>query len=216
MASPLGRFASVMAPATETETAEPAQGGPAVSTPPSVRTALEFEDAVASPEPAPRASVDLTELVRTILTPKAPEDLRSTSPWRKTLDGPAKLSSEYGMRKDPFTGRPAFHDGIDLSARHGTPIRPYRSGTVTYSGWKSGYGRVVVVKHEDGLESVYGHTSKNLVQEGDRVDENTVIAKVGSTGRSTGPHLHFEIRKQGQAVNPVPHLTRDTVRVAQR
>jgi len=216
MASPLPQFASLMAPPTEPEPEEPSQGGPVESAPPSVRKALEFEDAVSSPPPAPRPSVDLTELVRDILTPKTLEDLRASSPWRKTLDGPAQLTSEYGMRKDPFTGRPAFHDGIDLSARHGTTVRPYRSGSVTYSGWKSGYGRVVVVKHEDGLESVYGHNAKNLVQEGDHVDEHTAIAQVGSTGRSTGPHLHFEIRRQGRAVNPVPYLTQDSVRFAHR
>jgi len=129
-----------------------------------------------------------------------------TNPWEPVLRGAARLSSEYGMRKDPFTGRMAFHDGIDLAAKPGTEITALRDGEVIYSGWKSGYGNTVVVRHDNGYESLYGHTSKNLVTAGERVAAGTVIAEVGSTGRSTGPHLHLEVRRHGKPVNPLPHL----------
>lgn len=128
------------------------------------------------------------------------------SPWHPVLKGTARLSSEYGMRKDPFSGRLAFHGGIDLAASRGTEITSLRAGEVVFSGWKGGYGNTVVVRHDDGLESVYGHAAKALVSVGDTVQAGDVIAEVGSTGRSTGPHLHLEMRRHGKAINPMPHL----------
>jgi len=128
------------------------------------------------------------------------------SPWHPVLKGTARLSSEYGMRKDPFSGRLAFHGGIDLAASRGTEITSLRAGEVVFSGWKGGYGNTVVVRHDDGLESVYGHAAKALVSVGDTVQAGEVIAEVGSTGRSTGPHLHLEMRRHGKAINPMPHL----------
>ena len=129
------------------------------------------------------------------------------SRWAGTLDGPARLSSSFGTRRDPFTGQHKFHDGIDLAAGVGTEIRPFQAGVVTFSGTQSGYGNVVKVLHPNGLESTYGHNSLNLVRTGDTVDETTPLGWVGSTGRATGPHLHFEIRRDGKAVNPVPYLS---------
>ena len=118
----------------------------------------------------------------------------------------AEVSSQFGVRTDPFTGRLDFHSGLDLAAKSGAEIHPIKSGQVTFSGWQSGYGRVVVVKHDDGTESMYAHNSVNLVTVGQQVDADTVIGKVGSTGRSTGPHLHLEVRLRGAAVNPSPYL----------
>ncbi len=180
-----------------------AQGGP---------TALQARATGSLVEPVERDSTGLAEMVRRILERKempseTPATANPASPWRTTLRGPARLSSEFGIRKDPFTGRPAFHDGIDLAAKRGTPIHAFRAGVVTYSGWKAGYGRVVIVRHDDGLESVYGHNAENFVEKGMRVTPETPLARVGSTGRSTGPHLHFEVRRDGQPVNPVPYLT---------
>jgi murein DD-endopeptidase MepM/ murein hydrolase activator NlpD len=134
--------------------------------------------------------------------------------WKNTLDGPARLSSAYGLRTDPFTGQPRFHDGIDLAADRGTPIRPFREGTVSFSGRKAGFGNVVIVDHGKGLESVYGHTDRNLVKTGMKVTRNTILGEVGSTGRSTGPHLHFEVRKSGQSVDPLPYLSNQPRRMA--
>ena len=128
------------------------------------------------------------------------------SRWARTLDGPARLSSPFGARRDPFTGRQRFHGGIDLAAGAGTEIRPFQSGVVTFSGRQSGFGNVVKVLHANGLESTYGHNSVNLVSTGDTVDKATPLGWVGATGRATGPHLHFEIRRDGEPVNPLPFL----------
>jgi murein DD-endopeptidase MepM/ murein hydrolase activator NlpD len=149
---------------------------------------------------------DLTEKIHAILYEENSAPAGGGSLWSGILDGDGRLSSGYGMRIDPFTGRPAFHEGLDIAAKYGTPIRPYRSGTVTWSGWKSGYGRAVIVRHENGLETLYGHMARTRVKKGDTVDADTSLGVIGSSGRSTGPHLHFEVRRNGQAVNPAPHL----------
>lgn len=129
------------------------------------------------------------------------------SPWRALFgNGPARLTSEFGMRNDPFTGRPQFHEGLDIAAPQGTDILALKTGKVTFSGWDGGYGQVVVVEHSDGTETRYAHASKLLVKKGETVSPETPIARVGSTGRSTGPHLHFEYRVDGEPVNPTPHL----------
>ena len=128
------------------------------------------------------------------------------SPWSSTLGGPARLSSGYGYRRDPFTGRRAFHKGVDLAAPTGTEIFPVKAGKVEFSGWQRGYGRVVIVRHDDTTETVYAHNNKNLVSKGMRVAAGQQIAEVGSMGRSTGPHLHFEVRRNGRAIDPMPYL----------
>lgn len=129
-----------------------------------------------------------------------------SGPVAAALHAPARITSGFGMRSDPFNGRPAFHRGVDLAVKSGTDIYPVKEGVVKFSGWQPGYGRMVIVQHDDGLETVYAHTSSNLVQPGERVSPDSVIAKSGSSGRSTGPHLHFEVRQEGQAIDPMPHL----------
>lgn len=113
----------------------------------------------------------------------------------------ADPSSRYGPR-----GR-RKHEGIDLPARKGTPISAAADGRVVYSGrGMKGYGKVIVVKHNDDISTVYAHNSANMVRMGDRVRQGQVIARVGSTGRATGPHLHFEIRRRGIAEDPLGYL----------
>ncbi|GMW00343.1 MAG: hypothetical protein AMXMBFR84_14810 [Candidatus Hydrogenedentota bacterium] len=164
---------------------------------------------------------DVTALIQSILGPKhaaAPEpEVVEQSPWTKILDGSGRLTSGFGMRKDPFNGRPEMHEGVDIAAKAGTSIYPYQAGTVKFSGWNPGHGKVVIVEHENGLETVYGHNSKNLVTAGQVVTAETPIGEVGSTGRSTGPHLHFEVRKNGKAVDPTPYLSggQDSIHVAE-
>ena len=119
------------------------------------------------------------------------------------------------MRKDPFTGRPAFHSGVDLAVATGTRIYPFKSGEVVFSGRKGGYGNVVIVRHADGTETRYGHNSKNLVTVGQRVGTHTPLGEVGSTGRSTGPHLHFEVRRHGRPVDPMSVLGLESIQIAQ-
>lgn len=113
------------------------------------------------------------------------------------------ISSKFGLRVDPIDGKLRHHKGIDIAVPEGTEIKPVMRGKVIYSGYKSGYGNCIIVEHEGGIQTVYAHNSKNLVSIGDGVDENTVIALSGSSGRTTGPHLHFEVRKSGKPVNPL-------------
>lgn len=136
-------------------------------------------------------------------------------PWRKMLDGAARITSGFGVRSDPFTGRLQHHTGIDIAAKRGTRIFPMEDGEVTFAGWKGGYGRMVSVMHDDGLESTYGHNSKNLVKVGDRVTADTPLALVGSTGRSTGPHIHFEVRENGRPVDPLPLLEERSIKISE-
>ena len=116
--------------------------------------------------------------------------------------GHPRVSSGYGTRNDPFDGNTAFHHGLDIAASEGTDIHPVRNGTVLFSGEQKGYGNVVIIDHGDGFQSKYAHNQANLVQLGQQVDTGSVIAQVGSTGRSTGPHMHFEVLYKGKQVDP--------------
>jgi murein DD-endopeptidase MepM/ murein hydrolase activator NlpD len=129
-------------------------------------------------------------------------------PYRLPVAGQgSRVSSSYGVRHDPFTGRLARHTGLDIPAPHGTPILASGGGRVVSAGYKGAYGRVVVIDHGDGLSTLYGHASKLLVRAGDVVMPNQQIALVGSTGRSTGPHLHFEVIRRGVRVEPRQYLS---------
>ncbi|MEL7690139.1 peptidoglycan DD-metalloendopeptidase family protein [Citromicrobium bathyomarinum] len=114
----------------------------------------------------------------------------------------AAINSSYGYRRDPFTGRAAMHRGLDFPGATGAPIYAAARGTVTFVGRKGGYGNAVEISHGQGLLTRYGHMSRFEAKVGDRVEAGTVIGAIGSTGRSTGPHLHFEVRVNGTAVNP--------------
>ncbi|GIL00835.1 MAG: membrane protein [Alphaproteobacteria bacterium] len=116
------------------------------------------------------------------------------------------VSSRFGERIDPFLRRPALHAGIDFSAAHGTPVRATAAGVVIDAGRNGGYGEMVEIDHGGGLTTRYGHLSEVLVRTGDRVEAGTTIGRSGSTGRSTGPHLHYEVRRAGAAVNPMRFL----------
>lgn len=186
------------------------------NTPAAAIKSLGTQGAVGGPGPAPsEAALTLQRVLNRTANalsvlkglvdhdPGAPD---GDNPWAPVLEGKARISSEFGMRKDPFNGETAFHDGIDLAVKRGTGITSLKDGVVTFSGWKGGYGNTVIVRHEDGLETVYGHAARTRVHEGQTVKAGTLLADSGSTGRSTGPHLHFEVRKNGEAVNPIPYL----------
>ena len=113
------------------------------------------------------------------------------------------VNSGYGNRRDPFTGRTSFHTGVDIPAPLGTNIFAAEAGTVVFSGWMGGYGNTVLIDHGNDMQTLYGHASTLLVRNGDRVTRGQVIARVGSTGRSTGNHLHFEVRINGNHTNPM-------------
>jgi len=116
-------------------------------------------------------------------------------------------SSSFGWRVDPFTGQMAFHEGLDFVAEVGTPIYAAASGIVTAAERTPDYGNIVKVDHGDGVETRYAHASRLLVKAGQRVEKGQLIAEIGNTGRSTGAHLHFEVRHNGAALDPRRYLT---------
>ena len=118
----------------------------------------------------------------------------------------SRVTSAYGWRLHPIYRRRILHAGIDFSARTGTSVEAARSGRVSFAGWMNGYGKIVIIKHKGGFSTRYAHLSKILVKKGAYVTIGKVIAKSGATGQVTGPHLHFEIRKNGRATNPMPYL----------
>lgn len=113
-----------------------------------------------------------------------------------------KVSSAFGHRINPITKKRKFHCGMDISAPIGTPVKASAKGKCIFSGWKSGYGRVVILKHDKGYITVYAHNKENIIKTGDRIDEGKIIALSGMSGAVTGPHLHFEIRKYLTPLNP--------------
>ena len=131
--------------------------------------------------------------------------LKNTLPSLYPVDVPYR-SSSYGWRHDPILGIRAFQSGLDFSAATGEPIKATASGIVTASGIAPDYGKFIKINHGDGLETRYAHASKLLVKEGDIVSKEQIIALVGSTGRSTGPHLHYEIRLHGQSLDPRQYI----------
>jgi murein DD-endopeptidase MepM/ murein hydrolase activator NlpD len=116
------------------------------------------------------------------------------------------VSSGFGQRSDPFTGHAAFHEGVDIASRFGSEIKAMGGGVVSYAGEKEGYGNTVEINHGNGYTTRYGHCKSILVRVGDRVVKGQEVALVGTTGRSTGPHLHFEVLRDGKAVNPSSYL----------
>jgi murein DD-endopeptidase MepM/ murein hydrolase activator NlpD len=127
-------------------------------------------------------------------------------PYRKPVVGEVEFTSGFGVRTDPFLGRPAMHTGLDFRASTGDPVRATANGKVVSSGWAGGYGRMVEIDHGNGLTTRYGHLSEIHVKIGDQIKIGQVIGAVGSTGRSTGPHLHYETRIDGEAVDPQKFL----------
>lgn len=119
-----------------------------------------------------------------------------------------RVTSGFGMRVAPIRGGWRMHAGLDISAVAGTRVRAAGAGIVVFSGYRSGYGNTVVVDHGDGMRTLYGHMSRLATRKGRRVREGDILGFVGSTGRSTGPHLHFEFRLHGEPVNPICYLSR--------
>lgn len=114
-----------------------------------------------------------------------------------------RITSLFGGRRDPFTSRHSHHSGVDFASYYGAPIVATAGGTVTFTGWKGAYGKLVILRHSNGYITYYGHCSNFRVSRGQGVNQGQVIASVGSTGRSTGPHCHYEIRLNNQAFNPL-------------
>ena len=125
------------------------------------------------------------------------------APFANPLKSSFRFSSPFGYRRDPKTGGRRMHSGTDFAAGMGTPIHSTAEGVVTHAGWSSGYGRLVKIQHEFGVETRYAHMSKLRVKVGQRVSRGQRIGDMGTSGRSTGVHLHYEVRVGGKAVNPM-------------
>lgn len=132
-------------------------------------------------------------------------NLADTLPHGSPVPG-AKISSRYGGRFDPFTGRRAVHGGLDFKARTGTPVRATASGVVVKAGRHGGYGKLVEIDHGNGIKTRYAHLSRINVRKGQKVRRGVRVGKVGSTGRSTGPHLHYEVRRGGKTSDPLTYV----------
>jgi murein DD-endopeptidase MepM/ murein hydrolase activator NlpD len=147
-----------------------------------------------------------TETSRFVSRPKGQPDAthrpEPENAGSRSLPIQGRITSPTGMRTDPFDGKLKHHNGLDIAAPAGTPVKPVAPGTVIFSGWKKGYGNTVILDHLDGMVTVYAHHASNNVSVGETVDPSTVIALSGSTGRSTGPHLHFEAWRGGSNITP--------------
>jgi murein DD-endopeptidase MepM/ murein hydrolase activator NlpD len=133
---------------------------------------------------------------------RLPGTVSGTAPGALRLPVQARVSSAYGPRTHPVSGERHEHSGIDFAAPAGSPVRAAGTGTVAFAGPKGGYGNLVVIRHPDGAETYYAHQRDLAVRTGQAVRAGDVIGTVGSTGRSTGPHLHFELRRAGRPVDP--------------
>ncbi len=124
-------------------------------------------------------------------------------PFGDPLKGKVRKTSGYGMRNHPITGKWAMHNGVDFGSKQGTPVYATGNGVVEYVGYKGGYGKTIIIEHISGLRTIYAHLSKINVKNGEVVTSKNIIGAVGSTGLSTGPHLHYEIRRNNKAINPL-------------
>lgn len=147
-----------------------------------------------------------------VYTPRRDRDVPgavndSAGPHDMLMPVMGRISSLFGNRRHPTSNKIRFHSGIDIVARKGTPIVSSRSGKVSFTGWRRGYGLVVIVDHAEGLQTVYAHCSKVAVKTGQTVNAGQRVAYVGSTGVATGSHLHFEVRRNGNVRNPFRYLS---------
>jgi len=204
------RFMEIATPASLRErnaTKEDGRGGPLLLMP-SRRSALDSTQPLS--ETLDNAIGEVGQFNKTISTMRGDWDKQlqwlNTLPTAVPIGGNFKMTSGFGMRVDPFTNTLARHEGLDFTAMHGTPILATADGTVTRSGWEDTYGNIVEVTHAEGFMTRYAHISKRHVTEGQRVKRGQHIADVGSTGRSTGPHLHYEVFRHGHVMNPVQVL----------
>ncbi len=128
------------------------------------------------------------------------------------------ISSSYGLRVDPFTKHWGFHRGVDVANHYASAVKATGSGLVAFTGKKAGYGRLVILEHNDGSETYYGHLGRSFVNRGDSVVQGQLVGWMGMTGRATGAHVHYEVRRGGVAVDPtrVPMFQRSSSRISGR
>ena len=173
--------------------AAPAVGGPFIPADEPASGTTTFERSLAEA----RAAVSALDRLRGALP---------NLPLRQPLDGALRLSSGFGYRVDPFLGKPALHSGVDLLDDYGEPVRAAAGGTVVAAGPSGGYGNMVELDHGFGYSTRYGHLSQISVTPGQKIAPGAVLGRVGSSGRSTGAHLHYEVRAEGEAIDPAGFL----------
>jgi len=204
------RFMEIATPASMRErvaTKEDGRGGPLLLVS-SKRATLDPTQPL--DETLDNAMGEFGQFSKTVRTLRADWDKQlqwlQTLPTGIPVGGEHRVTSGFGLRVDPFTHTLARHEGLDFTAMHGTPIIASADGTVTRSGWEDTYGNIVEITHAEGFMTRYAHISKRHVTEGQKVKRGQHIADVGSTGRSTGPHLHYEVFRHGHVMNPVQVL----------
>lgn len=180
---------------------EPAVGGPVHAG--QDQTATDLIVALDELERSVAEKKDELEILESILTDHELHSKQFPHGW-PVKDG--WISSGYGYRNDPFTGKRTFHVGVDIAGKSGAPIHAVAAGVVIVSRVKAGYGLVIEINHGKGYVTRYAHALATMVDVGDRVEKGDVVAVVGSTGRSTGAHLHFEVLRDGKAVNPLKYI----------
>lgn len=148
-----------------------------------------------------------SDVVSNLATADTACEALAVGDWTLPLDSGYTLTSGFGSRVHPITGEIRFHAGLDMAAPTGTPVHAVTAGRVTWAGASDGYGNLVRIQHAGGIETYYGHLSTFTVKAGQQVAAGDLIGKVGSTGNSTGPHLHLEIRHNGEPTNPGPFLS---------
>ena len=156
--------------------------------------------------PRPKAAAPLVAAAASAAPPSTEASRAPTAPMISPSYG--TITSRFGWRVHPIFGTREFHTGLDIANRYGTPVRAALGGIVRFAGWMAGYGRLVVVDHGGGLQTNYSHLSAMVVSLGERVLKGQILGQIGSTGWSTGPHLFFEVRRNGVPVDPVPLLRR--------
>jgi murein DD-endopeptidase MepM/ murein hydrolase activator NlpD len=182
--------------------ATPAAGGPS----PAVPAASEITDIASAFKDLSRQIDDRSEKLSALEAMLLSRDLdQQTSPTGTPLKG-GWISSTYGNRSDPITGRREFHSGVDFVGPANSRVVALAAGVVSWSGPRSEYGNVVEVNHGDGVVTRYAHNKQNLVNQGDKVEKGQAIAVMGATGRVTGPHVHFEVIRDGVIVDPVDYI----------
>lgn len=166
----------------------------------------------------PRIAPEYTNSEKIVLMPasQAPNLITATKSLDYEMPLNGRISSDFGTRFHPIDKKMKMHSGVDIAVPRGTPIAAAAEGVVTFAGRKGGYGNVVIVEHADGHTTFYAHCDKLLVKEGQTVTLGEEIAKAGSTGKSTGPHLHFEVRENGKPIDPLRFLSNVLPKTAER
>ncbi len=164
------------------------------------------------PAPAPGAPADLAGQSALLASRLSLLETQFSSRRERISETPTvwpvhgAVNSGFGVRADPFTGQPAFHEGLDISTPRSEPVLATADGVIVRSGWAGEYGKAIAIAHGDRYETLYGHLEQTLVAEGQRVRRGDRVGLVGSTGRSTAPHLHSEVHVDGHAVNPLDYI----------